>query len=530
MRQQLQTHSADGRIARHLFTMLLALCAGCSTLPASAPRASSLALPAHTDSALVRIARASTPGPDVSGVRLLPLGLFSFDARVELIRRAQRSLDVQYYVLDDDATGHRLLNDLVDAAERGVRVRLLVDDLYTTHTHRILAMLATWPNVQVHLFNPFCCARDSGFASRFGVALLDFERLNHRMHNKLFIADGAFAVVGGRNIADEYFQRGNQASFIDMDALVAGAVMPDLSSIFDVYWNSPQVRPIQSIEPLPARNAESIASFRAQLNRFRDQASPELPTVDVLGYGPIGDEFDVGRIGLIWGRATAMADPPDKVERDMGAAFSTSLAKRALMKIWEAKAEVVVTSPYFIPGPNGIKAIQEMAARRVKMTVLTNSLAATDEPLVHVGYSRYRQAMVDAGVDLYELSPSRSIRSKRLGLASSSSGRLHAKTAVIDRREVFIGSMNLDPRSRTQNTEIGIFVESPALAREMLRVINISRLQGAYRVRQSPDHKALQWLTFDDEKEMVLDQEPESDLWLHLQNILFGWFVPEQLL
>jgi len=205
LRRLLQTRLADLHGARLLSAVLLAVCAGCSTLPASVPREPSLALPARSDSALVRIAKASTPAPDVSGVRLLPLGLFSLDARLELIRRAQQSLDVQYYVLDDDDTGHRLLNAIVAAAERGVRVRLLVDDLYTTHTHRILAMLATLPNVQVHLFNPFCCARDSGLASRFGVALLDFERLNQRMHNKLFIADGAFAIVGGRNIADEYF-------------------------------------------------------------------------------------------------------------------------------------------------------------------------------------------------------------------------------------------------------------------------------------------------------------------------------------
>ena len=204
-------------------------------------------------------------------------------------------------------------------------------------------------------------------------------------------------------------------------------------------------------------------------------------------------------------------------------------SSRALMKIWTAREEVIITSPYLIPGPLGISAFEALGQRHVKVTVLTNSLAATDEPLVHTGYARYRPQLLAAGVELYELSPSLSQRHTRLGLFGSSTGRLHAKTAVVDGNKTFIGSMNLDPRSRTQNTELGIFVESRELAAEMQRVIRISRVQNAYRVRRGTDGQ-LQWVAVDDDKEIVHHSEPESSLWQRLQNILLGGLVPEQLL
>ena len=199
------------------------------------------------------------------------------------------------------------------------------------------------------------------------------------------------------------------------------------------------------------------------------------------------------------------------------------------MPIWQRKSELVITSPYLIPGAQGMTSFADLRERGVKVTVLTNSLAATDEPLVHTGYSRYRAGMLQAGVDLYELSPTRTQQTKRLGMFGTSLGRLHAKTAVIDRKIVFIGSMNLDPRSASTNTEFGMFIESPELARELLRVINISKLESAYRVRLAPDGRGLQWLTTDDDKEMILGAEPESSLAARAQRLL-GWFVPEKLL
>ena len=508
---------------------LLFLLGACGSLPQDSPRIASMALGPQDDSPLVRTARQSTPDPALSGFRLLPLGSYSLDARLQLIHRARHSLDLQYYVLDNDATGRLLLSHLADAAARGVRVRLLVDDLYTTHTDGLLRAMNALPGVQVRLFNPFMAGRSSGLVGRFAANLLAVRRLNHRMHNKLLLADAAMAVAGGRNIADDYFQRGTQQNFVDLDALMVGPVVADLSATFDQYWNSPVVLPITAV-PANVLSADAQgAPFQAATADARAAAALALPEVDVLGYGPISDELDAGRLGLIWGRALVLVDPPDKLARDADKAWADSLAYQALMKIWSADHEVTITSPYLIPGPLGIAAFEALGRKQVKMTVLTNSLAATDEPAVHTGYVRYRPQLIDAGVELYELSPTLTQKSTRLGPFGSSVGRLHAKTAVVDGDKTFIGSMNLDPRSRTQNTELGVFVESPELAREMLQVIKISRTQNAYRVRLNAARQ-LQWVAVDDDRETVLDEEPESTLWQRLQNLLLGGVVPEQLL
>ena len=524
--QRKQRGAGAGLLA--LLALVLTLGA-CSSLPQGSTATPSMALAPMDDSPLVRTASQSSPDPALSGVRLLPLGSYSLDARLQLIGRARHSIDLQYYVLDNDSTGRLLLSRLADAAARGVRVRLLVDDLYTTHSDSLLRAMDATHGVQVRLFNPFMAGRSSGLVGRFAANLLDLRRLNHRMHNKLLLADGAMAVAGGRNIADDYFQRGSQQNFVDLDALIVGPVVADLSASFDQYWNSPVVLPISAVAA-PALSANIQAEqFKAATADARGAAALVLPEVDALGYGPIGDELDAGRLGLIWGRAMALADPPDKLARDADKAWADSLAYQALMKIWTADHEVTITSPYLIPGPLGIAAFEALGRKRVLVTVLTNSLAATDEPAVHTGYVRYRPQLIDAGVELYELSPTRTQKGTRLGLFGSSVGRLHAKTAVVDGDKTYIGSMNLDPRSRTQNTELGVFVESPELAREMLRVIKISRTQNAYRVRHNAAHQ-LQWVAVDDDRETVLDEEPESTLWMRLQNLLMGGVVPEQLL
>src|SRR5437868_10637402 len=220
--------------------------AGCGMLPPLPERAATAALKAAPDSDLAQIAERSRPSPELSGFRLMPLGSYALDTRVQLARRARHSLDVQYYLIQNDMTGRLLMRNLRDAALRGVRVRLLVDDLYTTGGDEMFRSFAAFENVEVRLFNPFCCGRQS-LASKYVASLGDFGRLNHRMHNKLFIADGAMVVAGGRNIADEYFMRSATDNFVDMDALVIGDVVPKLQSLFDTYWNSPHVYPVQTI-------------------------------------------------------------------------------------------------------------------------------------------------------------------------------------------------------------------------------------------------------------------------------------------
>ena len=449
------------RPALALLLALLAALAGCAGLPPQVQRTPSQALPGGTDTALGRIAADSLPEAGLTGLRLLPTGAFAIDTRLTLVQRAERSIDLQYYLLQDDATGRALLRALRDAAQRGVRVRLLLDDLYTAGSDPLLLGLAAHAGVELRLFNPFTGGR-GGFVSRFLASAADFRRVNRRMHNKLMVVDGVMAVAGGRNVADEYFMRHALANFVDLDAFMTGAVVPQLQRLFDEYWNSPVVFPLHSIVAPVLTAEEHRAWFEAYTRAPQAAPAEPLPSTDVLGYGPLREDLDAGRLGLVWAEATAYADPPARV-KGMGAHYADlpleeveSVRYSVADMIRGARREVVLTSPYLVPGERGMALFAEVRGRGVAVKVLTNSLAATDEPLVHLGYRKYRPGLLRLGIDLYELSPVRIQRSPRLGMFASTQGRLHAKTVVVDRRRVFIGSMNFDPRSDKHNTEMGV--------------------------------------------------------------------------
>jgi putative cardiolipin synthase len=517
-------------VLRAMVLLLAVLLGACGSLPAHKEMAPTSALPVDPSTPLAKIVAASTPPGEHSGFRLMPLGVYSLDARIELAARAKRSLDLQYYLIADDGAGRLLMRSLKAAALRGVRVRLLVDDLYTASTDQMLLALQDTPNIEVRLFNPFCCARGH-LASRFVASGFDLPRLNHRMHNKLFIADGVMAVAGGRNIADEYFTLNIAQNFVDMDALVVGKVVDQLGNIFDDYWNSEEVYPIAQIVRPGRQRPVRDKAFDVAVGMAGPERKIPLPSTDTLGYGPIGEELDAGRMGLLWGVASAIADPPTKLRflrPDL--AYDASVTKRFWARLMEAQHDIFLTTPYLVPGKSGMASIEALRRRNIKVTLLTNSLAANDEPLVHGGYARYRVRMLKAGVDLYELSPARTARSERLGMFGKSVGRLHAKTAVVDRHVMFIGSANLDPRSATENTELGIMVDSPQLAREMLRIINISKLESAYRLRLAEPGDRIEWLTIDNEKEIILHSEPESTWFQRVYNGILAPLVPEDLL
>ncbi len=518
------------RIRGCAILLVCAFLSACGTLPPQVDRpVSSEQLPS-SDSPLVRIAQESSPAPTLSGFRLMPVGFYSLDARIQLARRAVHSLDVQYYLIQNDRTGRLLMRNLRNAALRGVRVRLLVDDLYTSGGDPMFRGLAAFPNVEVRLFNPFCCARQST-ASKYLGSIGEFNRLNHRMHNKLYIADGAMAVMGGRNIADEYFARSATSNFVDMDVFVTGAVVGRLTSIFDVYWNSPQAYSVQTILGESADLEQARRDFDHLVDDGDQMMKVAVAPFDILGYGPIGDDLDEGRVRLVWGTAVAFADQPAKVMATSAEMARTMSVQMNIMdRAMAAKRDVVISSPYFIPGTMGVREFGELTKRDVKVAILTNSLASNDVPLAHVGYARYRTELLRAGVDLYELSPTRTQHNDPLVLPGMSLGRLHAKTAVFDRSTVYIGSMNLDPRSESLNTELGLLAECPELARDVIRVINISKLQNSYRLRFAPDGQSLEWLTTDDQGEVVLSQEPEVTPLMRFETMLLGPFVPEQLL
>jgi putative cardiolipin synthase len=506
------------------------LISGCGMLPMLPDRPTSSALPPARDSPLVRSVQDSTPNPNMTGFRLMPIGFSSLDARVELARRAAHSLDVQYYLIANDRTGRLFMRNLRDAALRGVRVRLLVDDLNTTGGDEMFRGLAAFQNVEVRLFNPFCCGRQS-VASKFMASLVAFQRLNRRMHNKLFIADGVAAVMGGRNIADEYFSRSPTSNFVDMDVLVVGGVMPRLRSIFDAYWNSQEAYPVEAIVAASPDRVDLQRRFDHLVEDGEQMTSIPVPMTDMLGHRPLGRDLDAGHLQLEWGTAVAFADRPDKVNATtVEMARSMSAQMNIMDRVSASKRNVVISSPYFVPGSIGVQAFGDLTRRDVKVSILTNSLAANDVPLVHTGYARYRVELLRTGVELYELSPTRMFRNDELLVPTMSTGRLHTKAAVIDESIVYIGSVNLDPRSDSTNTELGILAECPELARQVIEVIGMSQRGSSYRLRFADDGVTLQWLTATDAGDVVLTQEPEATLLMRLQNVLFGPFVPEQLL
>src|SRR5215207_10063174 len=292
-------HRSDRRLAGAALLAVALVMAGCASLPDVDPPPPTQAIAASDETALGRMALAAQPDPDLTGFRLLPSGDNALTTRLELIRRAERTLDVQYYEIDDDATGRVFLRALRDAARRGVRVRLLIDDLHTAGQDPLLMGLAATPNLELRLFNPFSVAR-GGLLSRIVWSLFDFGRLNHRMHNKLFIADGAVAVAGGRNIGDEYFRRDAAENYLDLDAVVMGALMPRLGALFDLYWNSPHVRRIGDV----VRASEDREALAQGFERATDGSSTPTPGPpapnDVLGYGPFIDELRAGRPVLVW--------------------------------------------------------------------------------------------------------------------------------------------------------------------------------------------------------------------------------------
>jgi putative cardiolipin synthase len=522
----------------HLLAPLLAalLLGGCASLPPLAePPSPTLAIAANADTPLGAIAAGAVErvrGHGSTGVLSLAHPSLALDARLSLIRQARASIDLQVYQLADDTVGRQVLRELRDAAQRGVRVRLLVDDFYTAGMDGLLLGLAAQGGAQVRLLHPFAGARGSS-AGRWMQMAGDFQRLNHRMHNKLFIADGAMAIVGGRNLADGYFWRDAGANFIDFDVLAVGAVVPDLAAIFDRYWNSAQVRDIATL----AATSEPAPVLRARFDSATLNIDPPVAAPSTWRGRPT-PRFDAlladGLAGLIGAEATAFADTPAKLDRTPGNMAGTTYAF-ALQGFRESREELMLFSPYFVPGEQGLAGLREARKFGIAVRVITNSLGATDEPQASLAYERYRVPLLQMGVELYEVSSMQVQRDEATRRAfGSSRAQLHAKMALIDRRMVLLGSMNLDQRSATTNTEMVMLIRSPELAREILTSFNSREradVRGSYQVRLKPDGQSLQWVALLGEgRSETLDEDPEFNFLERLRLWLISLFVPESLL
>ncbi len=494
--------------------------------------------PAQTGT-LAKIAATSGVSGDLSGFRLLASGADALQARLELIGRARVSIDLQAYQFKGDATGLGLMRALRDAADRGVRVRILLDDLYTAGDDALWLGLAAHDGVELRLFNPFLAGRESHL-SRLVESAMGEARMHRRMHNKLLVVDGVLAVAGGRNIADVYFAANTAEQYVDIDVLVAGAVLPSMALAFDLYWNSDYSHELRSVVEDPLSVPERRARFAVQVGIDCDggvclpvggSTRVPMPTDIELAH-----EFARGCLTMHLAPAQAVYDSPEKLENqgvalDLGMLATSGSQVRLLVAqaMRDAHFELWMVTPYLIPGPTGVAALRNFQQRGVRVVFLTNSLAATDEPMVHLGYRKYRAAILAAGAELYEWSPAQGGRVLREALVGGTVFRLHAKAVIVDRERVFLGSMNFDPRSRDLNTEFGLLIDSPELAEEIRSFTERMAREGSYRLKLDADGQTLHWFAAGDDQP-VMEYEPGTDRGSRFLLELLDPLVPEEIL
>ena len=527
-RRRVMACTAVLHLMRALACGVIVAIAGCAGLPANVERQPSSAF---TDTGRTQLARslasAVAAHPGKTGVYAMPSGREAFGARVALASVAERSIDAQYYIWHDDITGVLLLRTLRDAADRGVRVRLLIDDNNTKGMDAVIAMMDAHANVEVRLFNPFA-NRSTRLADYAG----DFSRLNRRMHNKSFTVDNQATIVGGRNIGDEYFGAADEIEFADLDVIAAGAVVRDVSAQFDAYWNSASAYPAASIvgKSSPEADAQVLARWDELMREPRAGKY-----IDAVRDTPLVNQLLTSALPMEWVTARLVNDDPAKVlhppERT-----ELHMLPRLITALGRPLNELDLVSPYFVPTDDGTRALRALADSGVKVRVLTNSLSATDVGPVYAGYSKYREALLSGGnLQLFELKrsapdDSEAADRKRRGIGSSSDAGLHAKTFAADRQRIFIGSFNLDPRSSRLNTEMGLVIDSATLASKLsdLFAQGIPRTQ--YEVRLAADGQGVEWVEQSPTGPVIHRASPETGVmrraWIRFLSVLpIDWLL-----
>lgn len=456
-----------------------------------------------------------------SGFYPLQAGTDALVARLESIRRAEKALDFQYYIWHDDDIGKMMWHELLQAADRGVRVRLLLDDLNIGPYQDPLLILDSHRNIEVRMFNPF--------AHRYWrvLDLFRFSEVNRRMHNKALIADNQTVIIGGRNIGREYFTASPEGNFGDFDVWCFGPVVEEVSRSFDMYWNDRLALPVSVLYRRQLQEGD-LPALREELVGV-SEALRESDYQKTLDASELTKNFKSAPLQSFWGRAKIFADSPAKIRGEEDKNHPPMLNQVTALPL-KSEKEIFIVSPYFIPGKNGVGYFAKKVKAGVKVEVFTNSLASNDVGLVFAGYRRYRKDLIRAGVSLYEMKPRvKTTKKSSMGITSGARLGLHGKVYIFDRRVMFVGSMNLDPRSVDLNSELGVLFESPELAQAFVSGTLQELPDIAYRVTLT-DKNQLRWTTQEDGEEVVLDSEPEASKWKSFKSGFLGLFVPESLL
>lgn len=469
LRMRLDALAVARRLPALLFVLLAA---ACSTLPPATsldrPASHALAHPGTTPLGQALAPLVAAHGGQ-SGFRLLTDGTDALQMRIALARAATKTLDLQYYIASEDTTGRLLLAAALYAADRGVRVRMLIDDLNFDDAKRLMIALSSHPKIEVRVFNPFGSERPSVFA-RTETFVTRLDRFTHRMHNKAMIADGSVAIVGGRNLGDEYFSASPKLQFRDLDVVAAGPIVDDVSKSFDAFWNSAGAYPLKTLDKQHFADSDLRAARAALRAHWRAQAA--AVGAKPLRDAPLAQQIAQHQMGLVWANASFSVDSPSKVTAPDDDYRSPPMHRLAQL-LRGARHEVLLLSPYFVPHDAGVQLLGDLTHRGVRVAVLTNSLASTDAVAVQAGYSPYRIPLLKNGVELYEYQPLQR-EGSRFFSGSQSRASLHAKAYVIDRRTLVIGSLNFDPRSAHLNSELALFIDSPVLAGAVAKLIDQS--------------------------------------------------------
>ena len=498
-------------ISLMIIAVFMVFVSGCARLPDNSGRSTSFAVQPEMNSPIYQEAlRVLNPDTDENAYLLLGDGLDAFVARALLARVAVKSIDAQYYLLHDDVVGRLFIDQLLKAADRGVRVRLLVDDMDMSGRDIGSAVLDSHPNIEVRMFNPF--GRNTGRLFQY---ISGFNTLTRRSHNKSFTVDSIATIVGGRNIGDEYFVADPAFAFLDLDVLAVGPAAAQVAGSFDLYWNHELSYPISLLvdeTPTPEQIEERKVVFKEYIEEQRDTVYFKELTESSLAQAQKGFKVELhkgkGRGQVVW-------DHPDKL---LSYGDQSSLMMADLMPYLEGtERELLVISPYFIPGSAGVDFFRKLRDRGVRVVIFTNSLSSTDVSVVHAGYAKYRRELLKMGVELYELNRNLSgDQSNKKWKFYQSKASLHAKCFVIDRSLTFVGSLNLDPRSVIQNTEIGIVIKSELIATRIASFLDREIAGLAFKLELEPGFEGssyIVWHGLVDGQKQTLKAEPYTGFW-----------------